>query len=515
MASLLSIFLKSCSIRHTRRFADSLYYSHPNRNNLLGLKQMLEIYNLKTQGVKYENKLSAELSFPCILHITETFVIGTDLNNDTITYLYEGKEIQKSVTEFCNIWSGVALLPTSCFKNALEPDYTIHKKKSIQLFLSNLLLVSLPIIIWILLLINHFSQISLHWGIGCSFDFIGLLLSYFLMEKQLFKNSQYGDKVCSAFHLNNCNDILFSEKSKFGVFSWCEIGLGYFIGRLLCHNILPEAVLPLSMIGWTAMLYGIWSIWQQAKVLHKFCLLCTLVQFVIWINGIIDIFFISNYTMSPYKFLLHSLTSGCIILLCIIVIHFIASNYTNEQKHRETKWIFNAFKADPDVFWTKLYKNDFYATTCEDSHILFGNINSKIRITILTNPHCNPCAKMHKRIDALMKRIGSKVCIQYIFSAFNEKLEDSNRFLISSYLQLNRDSSQKIFKEWYDGKKYNAQEYISANPVDLYTHETKEEIQRHREWRDKNGITATPTVLINGYRLPEEYEIEDLPIILE
>ena len=129
MPSILSIFLTSCSIRHTSRFADSLYYSHPNRNNLLGLKQMLEIYNLKTQGVKYENKLSAELSFPWILHITETFVIGTDLNNDTITYLYEGKKIQKSVTEFCNIWSGVALLPTSCFKKALEPDYTIHKKK--------------------------------------------------------------------------------------------------------------------------------------------------------------------------------------------------------------------------------------------------------------------------------------------------------------------------------------------------------------------------------------------------
>lgn len=37
-----------------------------------------------------------------------------------------------------------------------------------------------------------------------------------------------------------------------------------------------------------------------------------------------------------------------------------------------------------------------------DSRILLGNKNSETRITILSNPHCNPCAQMHKRVDTLI-----------------------------------------------------------------------------------------------------------------
>jgi len=36
------------------------------------------------------------------------------------------------------------------------------------------------------------------------------------------------------------------------------------------------------------------------------------------------------------------------------------------------------------------------------------------------------------------------------------------------------------------------------------------EFQKHEFWRMKNQIRATPTVLVNGYLLPEIYNIEDL-----
>ena len=36
------------------------------------------------------------------------------------------------------------------------------------------------------------------------------------------------------------------------------------------------------------------------------------------------------------------------------------------------------------------------------------------------------------------------------------------------------------------------------------------EIHKHNEWRQEVDIHATPTILINGYELPENYKIEDL-----
>ena len=36
------------------------------------------------------------------------------------------------------------------------------------------------------------------------------------------------------------------------------------------------------------------------------------------------------------------------------------------------------------------------------------------------------------------------------------------------------------------------------------------EFQKHETWRAKTQLRATPTILVNGYQLPENYKIEDL-----
>jgi len=36
------------------------------------------------------------------------------------------------------------------------------------------------------------------------------------------------------------------------------------------------------------------------------------------------------------------------------------------------------------------------------------------------------------------------------------------------------------------------------------------EFQKHKAWQAKNQLRGTPTVLVNGYQLPESYKIDDL-----
>ena len=40
----------------------------------------------------------------------------------------------------------------------------------------------------------------------------------------------------------------------------------------------------------------------------------------------------------------------------------------------------------------------------------------------------------------------------------------------------------------------------------------EQEMQRHASWITLSGLSATPTILVNGYILPSEYDLADLPL---
>ena len=53
MNSVISTFLRIAQVRHTKSYLDNITQTHPNKNNMLGLKQVLDVYGIDTVGVKY------------------------------------------------------------------------------------------------------------------------------------------------------------------------------------------------------------------------------------------------------------------------------------------------------------------------------------------------------------------------------------------------------------------------------------------------------------------------------
>lgn len=58
--------------------------------------------------------------------------------------------------------------------------------------------------------------------------------------------------------------------------------------------------------------------------------------------------------------------------------------------------------------------------------------------------------------------------------------------------------------------KYDVKKIFQRYPQDLQDTIVLHEFEKHNQWKDSESITATPTVLINGYTLPREYQIEDV-----
>ena len=117
---------------------------------------------------------------------------------------------------------------------------------------------------------------------------------------------------------------------------------------------------------------------------------------------------------------------------------------------------------------------------------------------------------MHVRVVNLLKQTNN-LCIQYVFSSFRPELDSSNKFLTSVYFE--KTERDKIFHLWFDKGKHDKENFFKIYHCDNDNKQVTLEFERHKEWKSKTGIVATPTILVNGYKLPDNYKIEDLKYI--
>jgi hypothetical protein len=46
--------------------------------------------------------------------------------------------------------------------------------------------------------------------------------------------------------------------------------------------------------------------------------------------------------------------------------------------------------------------------------------------------------------------------------------------------------------------------------LDMSRPEIEAVFQKHKQWKEKMNLQATSAILVNGYKLPENYKIEDM-----
>jgi protein-disulfide isomerase len=73
----------------------------------------------------------------------------------------------------------------------------------------------------------------------------------------------------------------------------------------------------------------------------------------------------------------------------------------------------------------------------------------------------------------------------------------------------------QLFSDWFEKGKPLKEDFFKDLNLDLNNSVVETEFQKHEAWKAKTQIRATPTVLVNGYQLPENYEIEDLRNFME
>lgn len=510
MKNLIECFLDAIEVQYNKRYADKLYNEHPHKNNMYGLKKMLDIYGIKTLGLYVDDKNLAVLNYPCILHTHGDFVIGLDCTSDNVKFLQRGKETTLAHDIFRDTWTGNALVVQETTE-AIEPDYEVHRREELALMAKAYFIPVMLMVAAIVGMVSNLVHLGIYHIARIVLSLAGVLVCVLLMEKQMFRESHYGDKVCSLFHRSDCNSVLDGPMAKIFGISWSEVGLGYFAVNVMLLALIPSSADLVAVVNWVAMLYGLWSVCYQWRIAKSWCVLCVIVQAIIWSMGMIVA---AQHLAEPFVFDPASSLLSCLAFaIGIMAVHQYASAHAMETERVHAVQQYRALKANGDVAKALIGKSEYYESELCDSSIVFGNPEAAMRVTILSNPHCNPCARMHKQVKKLLDMAEEDICVQYVFSSFNEQLEDSCRYLIACYLNNTEKEALRRLSLWYTKEKFDYERIVKQNEACIHTKEVDAEMKKHAAWREKTSLAATPTVLVNGHVLPAEYELEDLAMM--
>ena len=500
--NILEIILSLSSIPYTTEYTRKFFNEHPYKYNLLGLSRMLEHYNLDNMGIRVLHKEDLLLlSTPFIAYASGDFVVVEKADSHNVIYYWNNKRINAPFQEFLKTWSGIALA-IDRNENSIEPNYKLHKKRAWYSSIQQYLLVVACIVLLVIGFLQNPFSFHLGFVLALLLNLTGVYICVLLVQKQIHARSGVADKICSLFSHSDCNNVLNSPVAKFmGVIGWSELGLSYFISNVLLLIFAPQYIPFFALLNIFSLPYSFWSVWYQKVRAKTWCPLCLIVQALFWSIFICNL--LSGFIQKPELTLLNILSVGLVYGIPFLILNISLPFLTVKREMTEVTQQFNSLKANEKVFLTLLKERTYYDATGV-SNILFGNPHAQNTITIFSNPHCEPCARMHKRIGQLLKDADNRFCVQCILSSFNDSLNSSCEFFLFINNRYSTEERNQIYNKWFEGGKYKKNEFFRKYGF-TPDNSISEEYQKHIDWKKKNKLSATPTVLFNGYTLPDMY----------
>lgn len=503
-------FLKFMNVKYTNSYSDSYYDNHPYKYSLYGLSKMLSDYKVENVSIRLKNKRQGlgMLDVPFIAHFGNDFVVVYGKDCGSVSYQWGSKFVRVDIERFLTTWSGVALVAETTNVSG-EPDFLVHHRRDmLVMWQKGVTIICLLIVLGYVVL--NYAHDVIGVLLLLFINMIGFAASILLLLKQLKIRNGYIDNVCSLLlPRGDCNNILYDKAAKlWDWISWSEVGVGYFMANIfICffmQNLLPIA----SIFNMASIPYTLWSVGYQRFVKKQWCSLCLLVQGVLWLLFVVNLF-----TFGAVKFVDYSLPviCGSVYLSFVLLVNLLSSFVSKMKYGKKLLYDYNSLKLNEDVFNVLLKANQQYDVS-SFSNILWGNRMAENVITVVTNPYCNPCAQVHKKLSGLLNKYD--VAIQYVFTSFSEELEFSCLFLIAVYQNGGLEDFEKTQSDWFSFGKMIPARFCEKYTIEIETNFVREEYERHKEMLKKLNIISTPTVLFNGWLLNSFYSIDDLAYFL-
>lgn len=485
---------------------ETIVCSHPDYPSLLSLTETLDLYGIEYAAVRIHQEDIAINGFPFLAHLAEKngdYVMVTAWRDGEVEYVKgNGGRKREVMADFMKKWGGVVVYVAGEMHKSWFPLYV---KRRMLILIVLLCLVGMYYWVGRQMLIP-----LLYEGYGI-LKVVGLVLSGMLLLHESGGREEWLGRICHLGRMSDCDKVLRSEASKIAGISLADVGCVYFSGGIFCLVWMAgykEVGLVFQLMLYVSFLtfpYTLFSLWYQLVKVKKICPFCMGVVVCLWGECVLAIWGISPISGIGIKAGLGLIAfygmMGAGVYGLKRLLYF-------RQKAYGLKVNYMRLKRDKAVIEVCQRQMPEMKSTDKDGDIVIHQGNPDRRVVIVLSPFCAPCARLHERLEKLLKQYICEFTVILRFTGTSDlEKEFMNRvalYLIGIYHSQGVAAFEKALGVWYRTKDKRFFEQEDCPEIALHT------LASSVNWCQQNGIHSTPFVLYNERVLPGYYEVEDV-----
>jgi uncharacterized membrane protein len=342
----------------------------------------------------------------------------------------------------------------------------------------------------------------------------GLVIGYLIVREEIGLFSQATSKVCNSITNNtSCGEVINSKSSKiFGFLSLSDLTITYFLSLLFIISALGYKASFSLLLGVLSFPLILYTVYQQAFSIKKWCPLCLAVASLIVSQTIIAFITFDSLILDLNYSLISLFIFSLVYISWLRLKSLIVDNMS--LYHEATEYL--KFKRNEKLFKTLLEEEPIKESIfLNENSIILGNPNAKLTINAVTNPLCGFCTKAFESYHKLLQKHPDDIKLNVIFNVPSNDLKQSSSQVSQRIIELYKDDKEKAFNalaEWFEIREVSIWQEQFGKPKDDIVLTT---LQAHKTLCDNNNISYTPATIINNYKLPKAYNIEDISFFID
>ncbi len=511
--------LDELGVPFTNRFLKEKLGTLPDPESLLAISDTLAVYKVESLALQLREDKLDQLPLPCVVQVNQNshpyFTCLYQVSEDWVEYLNEnGKLLKQRRNEFVVQWTGITLVVEKG-EHSVEPGYTKRRKEQLiyQLLIFLLGSIGLALIISELIQLNNFTTYSLGAIVLFKVKLSGLGVSGILLWSEVDKKNAAITQFCGGGEKTDCNSVIDSF-SVLGLISLGNLAFAYFLASatlLLVSSFSISALGLLGLLSYFSLLIIPFSLYYQGVKLKKWCRLCLLTSGVLIAELAVSQFLFPELYLPAIREL--GLFSFVFLASCLAWMSL--KPYLMTQKDLETtKSKLAKVLSNRELFDYFLSTSRQITSNPEGLGIFLKGPTAKFHVLKVCNPYCAPCARTHPLLEQLYEAGNIDLQIVFVPGGGDEVRLKTIRHLLGIASVSNLEQTREALDDWYSQDQKDYEAFAKNYPLNGELAKQESNINAMLDWAEKEQITHTPTIFINGYELPSTYAVEDLKYVL-
>ncbi|MEP6927226.1 MAG: vitamin K epoxide reductase family protein [Ginsengibacter sp.] len=531
LLNVAACYVKRLRIPITNTTLKQNLKENPYYPSLYALNNVFERFNIEHTASKVEKENFENLTAPFVAYLKnqstgKDFVLVTSITENEVHYIAENKKVKKVTKEdFLKDWENI-ILQANPDANSGEKDYQLNRKKEIAATNKTYSFIAASVLIFFSTVYFFLHSLQGNFIMTAAvlllIKMLGLAVTILLLVYEIDKSNGFVKNICTAGKQSNCGAVLQSKASKIFGMSWSEVGFFYFASTFL-FLLFPSVTFAnkialLSIASCLAAPYILFSIYYQWKVVKQWCPLCLTVQAVLAMELIWSIV---NFWQHPFLLTTGGywnilLITGYCLLISLTAWYILKPLILKAKNESVYNAAYKRLLYNPETFNHLLQQQQPAPDGYQNIGITIGNPDAANTIIKVCNPYCWPCAKVHPVLDEIIHN-NKNVKLKLIFTASNDA-NDIRGIIAKHLLDINAMKNplqtQQALDDWYLTDKKDYELFAAKYPLNSQLKKQEKQIDEMKDWCREANIRATPTLFVNGRKLPESYSVKELKYIL-